>query len=389
MPGYSRQALTLPPALDRRLSARQRDLLLRARPWAPPLFFLGGFVVDALTLRRVDDLGDNLLLSAYLALSALFLVLERRAWHGRATPSLVVEHRELVRLGIQFCFGGLFSAYVIFYSQSATFGPSLVFCLLLVALMLGNELFFDKLRPDGPQLTLWAFCAFSYLLFAIPTWTGRLGPETRFAAAFLALWASSAMVLLIYLGEVVQLVPPRPGPPSTLRRAYPRHLATWLAMLVGLGILVTLGLVPPVPLALAHAGVFREVSRDGAQVLLRYESPPWYAPWRRDDRVFRYAEGESVSVFTAVFAPTGADLTVLHAWERQEADGSWTETDRLPFTMRGGRDGGWRSWTTKRRLSPGQWRVRVLSEHDDRLGRVDIELRPREGELRPLVERRY
>ncbi len=381
--------MPLPPALDRRLSPRQRFLLQRAWPWAPPLFFFGGFVVDALTLRRVDDLGDNLLLSAYLALSALLLVLERRAWHGRATLGLVVEHRELVRLGIQFCFGGLFSAYIIFYSQSATFGPSLVFCLLLAALMLGNELFFERLRPDGPQLTLWAFCAFSYLLFAIPTWTGRLGPETRIAAGVLALWASSALVLLIHLGEVVDPAPPRPGPPSILRRAFPRHLGTWVAMLGGLGLLVKLGLVPPVPLALAHAGVFREVSRDGAQVLLRYEAPPWYAPWRSDDRVFRYSEGEPVSVFTAVFAPTGADLTVVHAWERQEADGSWTETDRLPFTMRGGRDGGWRSWTTKRRLSPGRWRVRVLSEHDDRLGRVDIELLPREGELRPLVERRY
>lgn len=381
--------MTLPPAIDRHLSPRQRDLLLRAAPYAPPVFFLGGFVLDALTLRRVDDLGDNLLLSGYLLLSALLLVLERRAWHGRATLGLVAEHRDAVRLGIQFCFGGLFSAYVIFYSQSATFGPSLAFCLMLAGLMLANELFFDRLRPDGPQLALWTFLAFSYLLFAIPIWTGHLGAATRLAAGVLALLASSAMLWLIHRGEVVEPAPPRPGPASVFRQAFPRHLGAWVGMLGVLGVLVQLGLVPPVPLALADAGVFREVRRDGTEVVLRYEAPPWYAPWRNDNRRFRYVEGEAVSVFTAVFAPIGADLTVLHAWERQEADGSWTETDRLPFTMKGGRDGGWRSWTTKRKLSPGRWRVRVLSEHGLRLGRVDIELVPREDELRELVERRY
>ncbi|MCK6501839.1 DUF2914 domain-containing protein [Myxococcota bacterium] len=380
---------TLPPALDRRLSPRQRDLALRAWPWLAPGAFVGGFFLDALTLRRVDDVGDNLQLTLYLLGAALLLVLERRAWHGRATLGLVARHRGAARLGLQFFFGGLFSAYVIFYSQSATFGPSLLFCLLLAALMLANELWFEDLRPDLPQLALWFFCALSYLLFAVPTWTGQLGFATRFAAGVLALLFSTGLLALVHWGEVVDLAPPREGPPTTFRQALPANLATWSGMWGALLLLIALGAVPPVPLALAEAGVYREVRRDGDQVVLSYERPPWWAPWRDDERVFAHQDGDRVYVFTAVFAPGGAGVRILHAWEHQQEDGSWQETDRIPFDMQGGRDGGWRSWTAKRNVSPGRWRVRVLSEHGDRLGRVDLEIVPREGEARERVERRY
>lgn len=380
---------TLPPWLDQRLSPRLRDLLLRARPWGPPLLFLGGFLLDAATLRRVDDLADNLLLLFWLLSSGLLLVLERRAWHGRSCPRLVREHRESARMAIQFALGALFSAYLIYYSQSASLGPSLLFCLLLAALMLLNEVAFERLRPDGPHLLLWAFCAFSWLLFALPVHTGRLGAEIRLLAGFLALLSLALLVLAIHKGPVVDLAPPRAGPPSSLRRALLRHTGQGLGMLALLALLIRLDLVPPVPLALAHAGVYREVERQGPEVVLRYEAPPWYAPWRRQDRPFRWVEGERVVVFTAIFAPTGTGLRVLHAWERQEDDGRWTETDRIPFTMKGGREGGWRSWTAKQNLRPGRWRVTVYSEHGDRLGRLPFELVPREGERRALRERRY
>lgn len=370
----------LPAALDRRLSPRQRDLLLRAWPFLAPGAFVGGFGVDLVTLRRVDDLGDNLQLTLYLVASALLLLLERRAWHGRACPGLVRDHRGVARLGLQFLFGGLFSAYVIFYSQSATVGPSMLFCLLLALLMLGNELWFERLRPDLPQVALWFFCALSYLLFAVPTWTGQLGPATRLAAALLAVGAGLLLVVGIHLGPVVELAPPRTGRPVSLGRAVGTNLGTWAVMLCGLWLLVKLGAVPPVPLALAEAGVFHDVRREGGDIVLTYDAPPWWAPWRTDDRRFAFAEGDRVFVYTAVFAPVGAGVEIQHAWERQESDGSWTETDRIPFTMTGGREGGWRSWTAKRQVTPGRWRVRVLSEHGDRLGRVDLEILLRQGD---------
>ncbi len=363
----------LPDWLDRRLSPRQRDLALRARPWLMPGGFVAGFCIDAATLRRVDDVGDNVQLTAFLLAAALLLIFERRAWHGRATLGLVSAHRGLARLGLQVLFGGLFSAYFIFYSRSATLGPSLFFLCLLGALMLANELWFEDLRPDLPQVGLWFFSALSYLLFAVPTWTGHLGPGTRVVAAVLAVVATLLLVLAIHWGPVRDPTAPAgwSADADTLRPALRRTGLLCAAMLGALWILVKLGAVPPVPLALAEAGIFHSIERSDQGYVAAYERPPWWTPWRRDDRPFRLHPGDRVHAFTAVFAPSDTQVRILHTWEHYDGD-DWVETDRIPWTMKGGRDGGWRSWTAKRNVVPGEWRVRVLSEHGDELGRIQF-----------------
>lgn len=375
----------LPPWLEQRLPPGAKDWVHRLRPWFLPAGFVTGFTFDVLTLRRVDDIGDNVQLTLYLLLSATLLVFERRSWHGRRVPAVVIRHRTLLRVGLQILFGGLFGAYFIFYSQSATLGPSIVFCLILAGLMLANEAWFARLRPDVPLLAMWFFSAFSYLQFAVPTWTGHVGTASRVAAALLALLASAAVVVLIHRGPVV--TQNETGAPS-LRRSLLTNGAAWIGLLFVLGMLVRIGAVPPVPLALAHAGIFHEVERSGAEVELRYESAPFWPPWRRDDRVFRYHEGDRVFCFTAVFAPGGIDLRIAHVWEHWQ-DGQWVRTDRIPWSMEGGRDGGWRSWTAKRNVTPGDWRVRVVAGNGMELGRVRFDIVEAHGDRRPLRTRTY
>lgn len=368
-------SLTAPPPLSATRAARLRALVTRLRPWFSPLSFLGGFVFDVVTLRRIDDLRSNVRLSALLLVAAGLLVLERRAWHGRRVPGLAVRHPWLVRYGLQFCFGGLFSAYLVFYSRSATMGPSVAFCLVLAGLMLANELWFTRLRPDGPQVAMWFFCALSYLLFAIPTWTGALNDGARLAAAGLALTLSACLVVAIHLGRVVTAGVPSPP----LRTALTQHLAAWFSLLGLLVGMVQIGAVPPVPLALSEAGVFHSLTVEGGVWEATYDPPPWWAPWRRDDQVFQLHRGESVTCFTSVFAPNGADLGVDHAWEHKDADGHWVEVQRIPWQMHGGRDGGWRSWTVKHNVAPGEWRVRVESDEGWEIGRVNFVVEPVAG----------
>lgn len=346
------------------------DWLAKLRPWLAPLSFVGGFGVDLLTLRRVDDVGDNLQLTAYLLAAAGVLVVERRIWHGRSIR--LRDRHDQIRYLLQFLFGGLFSAYFVFYSRSATLGPSVAFCALLAGLMAVNEARFARIRPDTPVFALFFFCALSYLLFAVPTWTGWLGWGSRLLAAALAVGMSAALVVVVHLGPV-RASEPLGGPPKPLDRALAVHGAVWTGLLVALLGGARLGLVPPVPLALAEAGVFHavEVAPDG--LIARYDAPSPWTPWRRDDRLFRFRSGDRVVCYTAVFAPRGASLAVVHAWDHWR-DGGWVEMDRIPWTMRGGRDEGWRSWTAKRNVAPGAWRVRVLSEHGEELGRVRFEV---------------
>jgi hypothetical protein len=57
----------------------------------------------------------------------------------------VVQAKPYAPMAIQFLLGGLFSAYAIFYSKSATFAGTAVFFCLLVAFLVANEFLRSRL----------------------------------------------------------------------------------------------------------------------------------------------------------------------------------------------------------------------------------------------------
>src|SRR6185503_9530675 len=100
------------------------------KPFTPALFFFSGVTFDSVTLTRIDRLSDNLILLGYLGLLGVLIVLLGRS--GRASKTieavplptaatLIERTRPYHPMAIQFLLGGLFSAYAIFYSRSASF----------------------------------------------------------------------------------------------------------------------------------------------------------------------------------------------------------------------------------------------------------------------------
>jgi hypothetical protein len=101
------------------------------KPFMPPVFFFSGVTYDTLTLTRIDRLQDNLLLLIYLLLLGVLIVLTGRLGSEPApereqlatfSPFVrwVLRTRPFYPMAVQFLLGGLFSAYAIFYSRSAT-----------------------------------------------------------------------------------------------------------------------------------------------------------------------------------------------------------------------------------------------------------------------------
>jgi len=331
-----------------------------------PVLLVGGSAWDFATLRRVDRWTDHLLLVSYLVVLALLVAVELRLERGANVPAFVARRARLVHLATQFLFGGLLSAYVVYYTRSATFGRSLTFLLVLVALLVTNELAERLLQQGAVRIPLVFLCAFCMLLVLLPVWSGRL---VGFVPAGIG-------ALLFVLGVLV----------AGQARIAP-SLAACGALLVLLVGALELGLVPPVPLALAQAGAFHDVRRAEDGYHLTYEDQGAWS-WNNDDGVFHWTPGQRVWFFSAVFAPIGMHLEVVHHWQQWTEPDGWVDRSWIPFEVTGGRDGGFRGYTYKDQVTPGPWRVIVETAAGQEIGRArfDIEQAP---PVRASVERVY
>jgi hypothetical protein len=331
--------------------------------------FVGGFAYDAVTLRRIDRLFDNVLLGLYLLALAALLVLERRSvWH-RDVPRLVREHPRILDFATQFLFGGLFSAYLVFYFKSAGGFRSFAFLGVLTALTFLNEYRDGALRAlDSLRLGLYFFVAYSFFQFFLPVVTSVLHPLMTLAALACALVLSLGIVLATHFDGPGADGPQGFGGPRLRDRLLQQGgmMLTLAGLLFGLA---RAGVIPPVPISVMERRVAHSVEKQGEEYVLQVERRGVLEALGLQSPRLAWAQGEPVVVFSSIFAPRGTSLKIVHRWE-QHTDQGWTETDRIPFSVLGGRDGGFRGYTRKRNLAPGAWRVTVETEDGRPAGSV-------------------
>ncbi len=342
--------------------------------------FLGGFAWDALTLTRIDRVLDNVLLALYVAALGVLLTLERRLEATADRSDREERWLPWVRLGAQFLFGGLLSAYVVFYFRSAASLYTYLFMLGLVGVMLWHEFRGHRSSARRLRLVMYWFVAFSFLLFFLPVVLRQVGSWQFYAAAL----GATALAL------PVQALGDRQPPGSTPRAR--REIGAWLGLAAGLRIGMWLSVVPPVPLSITELGIFHDVERteDGDYVLSWEPSGGLSDLWRREDAPFQWHGDESVYCFSAIFAPSDMTLKVRHRWERL-VDDTWRQTDLIDVTssrpVRGGRQGGYRTYSRKARVVPGEWRVIVETASGMELGRHRFTILATKAPPRPLRSR--
>ena len=117
---------------------------------------------------------------------------------------------------------------------------------------------------------------------------------------------------------------------------------------------------------------------------VRYEAPEWYEFFKGSDWTFHFTEGDKVHCFASVFAPAGMTIEIVHHWQFY-SQGRWVTTDRIPYTVRGGVERGFRGSTRKQNLTDARkWRVNLETTDGRLLKRVEFDLvrvRRREQEL--------
>lgn len=357
------------------MSVIGKTRFMLAKPLAPALFFLLGVGYDTLTLTRIDRLQDNLILLLYLVSLGLLIVLIGRlapvtsglslsGSDPSSFPTLLLKARPYFPMAVQFLLGGLFSAYTIYYLRSATLTGTGVFLGILVLLLVGNEFLRDRFSNLRLLVSLYALVCFGFFTFFLPVMIGSMG-----VWVFLLGAALSVVVIL----RVVQLI--FRGNQDRSKREAILIAAPGIALVIVFVGFYFLNWIPPVPLSMKFGGVYREVQRQGDQFVLTYDRE-WYEIWKRSQDPF--PADEPIYCFTAIFAPVALDTTVYHHWYFRASDGKpFTHADKIPIRISGGREGGYRAYTFKQRLNPGDWRVDVETEDGRVVGQISVQVEDR------------
>ncbi len=336
-----------------------------------PAALLFGFIVDNFTLTRIDLWFNNLILLSYITLAGIGIVVVNLYESGRLRGKFVGRVSCLAPYVIQYAFGGLFSGFFIFYSRSATLVESWPFLLLLLGLLIGNEFFKKRYLRFDFQISIFFVALFSFSIFYIPILLGALG-----AKVFLL----SGLISLIFIALFVFLI--SCTMPKLVSKGHNILIGSIGGIYVIINIFYFTNIIPPIPLSLKDAGVYHSVERANGDYIVKYEQQKWYEFYKKYKHEFNRAAGEPVYFYSAVFSPTNLDTKIFHSWQYFDEDkGKWIESFKKGYSIVGGQDGGYRGYTIKENIFSSRWRVDVMTEREQLLGRykftvVDVQTPP-------------
>lgn len=350
-------------ALDRYRNSAFGRFVIRNQKYAPILFFMGGFIFDTLTLGRIDRVYDTVVLCSHMTLLSLTLYLYNTVDEDKWEGTFIRGYSEYFPLLIQFFFGALSSAFVIYFFRSVSMSKTMFFFILLVLLLFANEFLKKKISNKYLQFSIYFFISFTFFAFIIPTLIREMNTFIFIISGLVSLGCTLALITVIY----------RSSPGTRAETSLKKLIGLILSIYITINVFYAFNLIPPVPLAMDTGLVAHDVQKTNNEYIVTYEKNPWYVFWRKHDSNFHRQEGQRVYVFTSVFAPTDLKKSIFHRWKwfNPEA-GKWEVTDKISFKVTGGRDRGFRGYTHKNNLREGEWKVEVITEEELILGVVDF-----------------
>src|SRR5262245_49921802 len=354
------QASSPPPGLTGRfrLYVEQNELKIAVAA------FIGGFVVDILTVERIDSwftIGQQVVYLTVITLALMQMFLEQ-ADPARAAEGMSAMRRWYYRYRnaiLHFFLGTLLNLYAIFFFKSSSLLVSFSFMGVLVLLLIANES--PRLKALGLpfKFALLSLCFLSFFALIVPTVIGSIGTAVFLASillgclplAGLAWWAMS---------RSAELQP----------RARRQILVPLGVVLIAYLVSYLYKVTPPVPISIPFIGVYHFVERTEEGYRLSHERALWRF-WHNGDQRFYAQPGDRVYVFFRIFSPSRfSDQVVMRWYLKREVTDRWQQQDQIPIKIVGGREQGFRGYGFKTNYEPGWWRVRVETTDGREIGRI-------------------
>lgn len=342
--------------------SRFRAFIRKHKKSAPVVFFILGFTWDSLTLGSVDRLYDQIIICLYLfSLSGclyLFNRTEDDAWKG----TFLERYEDYFPLAIQFFIGGLCSAYVIFFSRSVSFTKTVSFFIILVVLLFANELLKKRISNKYLQFGTYFFVNFTFFTFFIPVIVNAMNTFVFIISGGISLSSTLFLVTFIY------------GKSASTRKELNKTKLINLILVIyaSINIFYFFNLIPPVPLAMEEGIVAHKIEKQNGDYFVSYQDGGLLKEFNSE---ISYNPGDSLFVFTSIFAPADLRKKINHHWQwKNPTSEKWETSDKIEFEITGGRDGGYRGYTYKTRMLEGKWKVDVITSNDLILGRINFEI---------------
>ncbi len=314
-------------------AARWKAPVLRALPYASLLLSIVGAVIMKRTPQAAWKLVAFAVVGWVLVVVTTLVVRRVRRVQENSTAAsigafvMVFASQSVLQTSLVFPLP--------FFLQAASWPPVAVqlpfWVVYAVALVVSSwDPWYERLAASPTALmTLQAFAAFVALLTAVPLLGVDNGTSFVVAGVVCAIGVPLGMAIF--------------GP-----RRWRRSVSVWAMAALAAVLVGGAPMVPPAPLALTAGVMATSVEQRVPQGVATTFTAP-----------------EQLVCHTAIRAPLGLKDTLVHVWSR---DGH--EVQRVPLTVSGGVDTGFRTWSKLTSPAPGAFRCRVETARGQVVGDV-------------------
>lgn len=281
--------------------------------------------------------------------------------------AIVVRHRFLDRewsetwkqrftWAVQFFFGGLFSALVVCYFKSSGSLASFLLVILLAILLVGNEFLQKKYESFGVSLAFFCLLGTMFMNFAIPHLVHRIG----FIWFLISTLLSFSLCLFIW------------------KISHRKKSILVAPALISIFLIVAyiMNWVPPVPLVLKQKLACQNFDKESYSCDV--DDPSLLQMVGLKIPSVHRVDSSEVYFLTSVYAPAKLKAELEYLWYYQDPKtGKYSLTDRISsgrMMINGGRESGFRTFTRKKNVPAGKYRVEIAYKNGAVIGSGTFEV---------------
>lgn len=340
--------------------SRARDWYSRFERPISSLSLVFGFVFDALTLRRVDFLPENIwIIGRIVAVAVCIILINLNENEPKYEFNPAKAHFWYVNI-LQFFFGGLLGTFLVFYFRSTTLAVTWPFLLFLAVALFANERLKEHYTRLVFQTCLFFLSLLSFAIFIVPVLFHRIGTDIFLVSGF-----ASLIFLWLFLRGLALFAKER------FKKSKKALALSVSGIFVVVNALYFLNLIPPIPLSLKDGGIYHSIARNPeGNYIVELEDAGWFG-FLAPRQTVHVTANNLLYAWSAIFSPTFFNTDIVHDWQKyDEAADRWVTVSRVDLAVTGGRDDGYRTYSVKTNVAPGKWRVNVETTKGQIIGRL-------------------